>query len=63
MTNVKILQFKVHTFEPFKSYIYLLISRNILLNHMFRIKRLCSSYLINKSISELIYDPLHDGFP
>lgn len=59
----KDFNFKVNTFTHFKSCLHVSVFRNILLNHLFRIKRLCSPHLIQKNINQLVFDALHHGFP
>ena len=55
--------FKVNTFTNFNSCMHLSVYRNILLNHLFRIKHISSTKFENKNIEKLIYDVLIRGYP
>ena len=54
----KVFHFKVNALTNFNSCMYLSVYRNNLLNHMLRIKNLCSTKFKTRNIKKLIYDAL-----
>ena len=59
----KDFNFKVNMFTNFNSCMHLSVYRNILLNHLFRIKKLSSTQFKNHNIKKLIYDALEHEYP
>lgn len=55
--------FRVNLFTHFNSCLHISIYRNIILNHLFRIKNLCSSQYKNKNINKLIHAAINSGYP
>ena len=55
-------KFNVNTFTHFNSCLHTSVYRNIILNHLYRFKNLCSLKYKSKNINHLIYLVLQCGF-
>ena len=59
----KDFDFNVNTFTNFNSCMHLSVYRNILLNHLFRIKNLSSTKFKSRNIKKLIFEAFMHGYP
>ena len=55
--------FNVNSFTKFSSCLHLSVFRNILSNHLFLIKNLCSSCFKNHNMKKLLHAALLHGYP
>ena len=58
----KDFSFQVNTFTSFNSSLHLSVYQNILFNHLFRIKNLCSSCYKVPNIERLMNDTIIHGY-